>query len=173
MRPPMPVSAAPPKRDARSLRGPRHQRGRRSRAVRIADEDRPAGGLVSGSRRGQRTDFPPARVVWSDAPDASVSAFHLWPIGSASPAGVAVPECHGCGRQCRVFGSLPLRLTAELVLRPDYTDTLTAASAVQREAESLGSDLEAVLSLVASRSQSLLRASGAAIALAGQKMPAP
>lgn len=50
-------------------------------------------------------------------------------------------------------------------LRPNYTDTLSAASAVQREAESLGSDLEAVLFLVASRSQSLLRASGAAIAL--------
>jgi hypothetical protein len=39
---------------------------------------------------------------------------------------------------------------------------------VQREAESLNSDLEAVLSLVASRSQSLLRASGAAIALAAK-----
>ena len=39
---------------------------------------------------------------------------------------------------------------------------------MQREAESLGSDLEAVLSLIASRSQSLLRASGAAIALAGK-----
>jgi len=52
--------------------------------------------------------------------------------------------------------------------RPDYTDTLTAASAVQHEAESLGSDLEAVLFLVASRSHTLLRASGAAIALAAQ-----
>jgi putative methionine-R-sulfoxide reductase with GAF domain len=51
------------------------------------------------------------------------------------------------------------------VLRPNYTDTLTAASAVQREAEALGADLEAVLALVASRSQSLLRASGAAVAL--------
>jgi len=54
------------------------------------------------------------------------------------------------------------------VLRQNYTDILTAASAVQREAESLGADLEAVLSLIASRSQSLLRASGAAIALAGR-----
>jgi putative methionine-R-sulfoxide reductase with GAF domain len=53
-------------------------------------------------------------------------------------------------------------------LRQDYTDVLAAASAVQREADSLGSDLEAVLSLIASRSQSLLRASGAAIALAGK-----
>jgi|CZKK01.1.fsa_nt_gi TPR repeat protein len=51
------------------------------------------------------------------------------------------------------------------VLRQNYTDILSAASAVQREAESLGSDLEAVLALVASRSRSLLRASGAAIAL--------
>jgi GAF domain-containing protein len=52
--------------------------------------------------------------------------------------------------------------------RQNYTDLLSAASAVQREAESLGSDLVAVLSLVASRSRSLLRASGAAIALAGK-----
>jgi GAF domain-containing protein len=51
----------------------------------------------------------------------------------------------------------------------NYTDILSAASAVQREAESLGSKLEAVLSLVASRSQSLLHASGAAIALQGDK----
>jgi hypothetical protein len=54
------------------------------------------------------------------------------------------------------------------VYRSSNTDTLAATSAVQREAESLGSDLEAVLTLVASRSQSLLRASGAAIALAGK-----
>jgi putative methionine-R-sulfoxide reductase with GAF domain/Tfp pilus assembly protein PilZ len=53
-------------------------------------------------------------------------------------------------------------------LHQDYTETLNAASAVQREAESLGDDLEAVLSLLALRSQSLLRASGAAIALAGK-----
>jgi putative methionine-R-sulfoxide reductase with GAF domain len=52
--------------------------------------------------------------------------------------------------------------------RPNYTDTLTAVAAVQREAESLGDDLEAVLSLIAVRSRSLLRASGAAIALAAK-----
>jgi putative methionine-R-sulfoxide reductase with GAF domain len=54
------------------------------------------------------------------------------------------------------------------LLRQNYTDVLTAASAVQREADSLGSDLEAVISLIAARSLSLLRASGAAIALAGK-----
>jgi putative methionine-R-sulfoxide reductase with GAF domain len=52
--------------------------------------------------------------------------------------------------------------------RPNYTDTLTAVSAVQREAESLGTDLVAILRLVSSRAQTLLRASGAAIALATQ-----
>ncbi len=53
------------------------------------------------------------------------------------------------------------------VLRQNYTDILTAASAVQREAESLGSDLKAALALIAFRARSLLRASGAAIALEG------
>ncbi len=56
------------------------------------------------------------------------------------------------------------------VPRANYTDILSAASAVQKEAELLGSDLEAVLSLVASRAQSLLRASGAAVAMEPQKM---
>jgi uncharacterized glyoxalase superfamily protein PhnB len=55
------------------------------------------------------------------------------------------------------------------ILRQNYTDVLSAASAVQREAESLGSDLEAVLALVASHSRSLLRASGAAVAMEDQE----
>jgi hypothetical protein len=54
-------------------------------------------------------------------------------------------------------------------LQHDYSDLLNAVSAVQREAESMGSDLEAILSLVASRARSLLRSSGAAIALAGKE----
>jgi GAF domain-containing protein len=54
------------------------------------------------------------------------------------------------------------------VLRQNYTDILSAASAVQREAEALGSDLKAALALIAFRARSLLRASGAAIALEGK-----
>jgi len=50
--------------------------------------------------------------------------------------------------------------------RPDYTDTLAAVSAVQRQAEALGPDLAAVLQLIAGRAQTLVRASGAALALA-------
>jgi TPR repeat protein/putative methionine-R-sulfoxide reductase with GAF domain len=51
--------------------------------------------------------------------------------------------------------------------RPNYSDTLAAVSAVQRQVEALGSDLAAALRLVAERTQTLVRASGAAIALAG------
>lgn len=50
--------------------------------------------------------------------------------------------------------------------RPNYTDTLAAVTAVQRQAEALGSDLSAALELIAGRAQNLVRASGAAIALA-------
>ncbi len=56
----------------------------------------------------------------------------------------------------------------QFVPRQNYTDLLSAASAVQREIEGLGTDLEAILSLIASRARSLLRASGAAIALVGK-----
>jgi putative methionine-R-sulfoxide reductase with GAF domain len=111
----------------------------------------------------------PARVVWSDStgrvglalPPLNNSASHrlrewLFLNAMAGAANAASSPAH------------PFASLEQTVLRPNYTDTLTAVTAVQREAESLGTDLEAVLSLVASRSQSLLRASGAAIALAGK-----
>jgi hypothetical protein len=56
--------------------------------------------------------------------------------------------------------------TAKSAPRPDYTSTLATLSAVQREVESLGTDLDASLRLIAIRSQALVRATGAAIALA-------
>jgi GAF domain-containing protein len=52
--------------------------------------------------------------------------------------------------------------------RPNYSDTLAALAAVQREVESLGSDLVAALQLIVSRAQTLVRASGAAIALSAE-----
>ena len=107
-----------------------------------------------------------ARVVWSDStgrvglalPPLENSVLHSlreWLFLNAM-AGAA---------NAASSSALPSVTPERTVPRPNYTDTLTAASAVQREAESLESDLEAVLSLIASRSQSLLRASGAAIAL--------
>jgi hypothetical protein len=107
-----------------------------------------------------------ARVIWSNdngraglaLPALNHSALHrlrewLFLNAMAAAANAAASE-----------SSVPA--PAHSAPRPNYTDILSAASAVQREAESLGSDLEAVLSLIVSRSQSLLRASGAAIALA-------
>jgi hypothetical protein len=58
------------------------------------------------------------------------------------------------------------RSPAELVSRPNYTDTLAAVSAVQRQVEALGPDLPAALQLISDRVQTLVRASGAAIAIA-------
>ncbi|HVN22109.1 MAG TPA: GAF domain-containing protein, partial [Dongiaceae bacterium] len=49
---------------------------------------------------------------------------------------------------------------------PNYTDALAAVAVVQRQVEALGPDLAGALQLIAERAQSLLRASGAAIALA-------
>lgn len=50
-------------------------------------------------------------------------------------------------------------------LRPSYTDTLAAISAVRRQVEALGSDVNAALALIVERILTLLHASGAAIAL--------
>jgi hypothetical protein len=50
--------------------------------------------------------------------------------------------------------------------RPSYTDTLAAVSVVQRQVEALGSDFSGALQLIAERAKTLVRASGAAIALA-------
>ena len=110
-----------------------------------------------------------ARVVWSDEdgrvglslPALNNSALHRLQEWLFLNAMAAAANSASSGAQ-------PSAVSLPSATRPNYTDTLTAASAVQREAESLSSDLEAVLSLVASRSQSLLRASGAAIALAAK-----
>ena len=118
-----------------------------------------------------------ARVVWSDSagrvglglaplPDSALHRLREWLFlnamagaANAGPSAIKLPLTTAI--------TFPLATPEPPVFRPSSTATLTAASEVQRECESLGSDVEAVLSLVASRSQSLLRASGAAIALAG------
>lgn len=51
-------------------------------------------------------------------------------------------------------------------IRASHTDKLAAVHAVQREVEALGRDLSSALKLLAARAQTLVHASGAAIALA-------
>jgi GAF domain-containing protein len=112
-----------------------------------------------------------ARAVWSDSagrvglglaalPESTQRRLREWLFlnAMAAAANAASSAAHSSAAPERSL------------LQPSYTDMLAAVSAVQREAESLGSDIEAVLALVASRSQSLLRASGAAIALAGENV---
>ncbi|HVI09718.1 MAG TPA: GAF domain-containing protein [Candidatus Binatia bacterium] len=108
----------------------------------------------------------PARVIWSNAsgraglslstlPDPSLRSLRQWLFLNAM-----------AGAANAAAADVPLPSPPEYsAVRPNFTDTLAAVSAVQREAESLGADLEAVLALVAARSQSLLRSSGAAIAI--------
>lgn len=50
--------------------------------------------------------------------------------------------------------------------RPGYSDILAALTAVEREVQAEGADLSAALQMISERAQALLRASGAAIALA-------
>jgi hypothetical protein len=58
-----------------------------------------------------------------------------------------------------------MRRELEPTVPADYTSILTALAAVKREVESLGSDLDQALQLLARRSLTFTRASGAAIAL--------
>jgi GAF domain/PilZ domain/Sel1 repeat len=105
--------------------------------------------------------YTTGQVVWSNAsgraglhfselPPASLARLREWLFVNVM-AGVANGEAH-----LAAFGAL----------RPNYTDTLAAVTAVQRQVEALGSDLPASLQLIAERAQTLLRASGSAIALA-------
>ncbi|MGA2376577.1 MAG: GAF domain-containing protein [Candidatus Sulfotelmatobacter sp.] len=113
--------------------------------------------------------YTSARVVWSD--DAGRVGLSLPTLGNSALHRLQewlFLNAMAAAANAASSGALPSSVSPSELPRPNYTDTLTAASAVQREAESQGSDLEAVLSLVASRSQSLLRASGAAIALAAK-----
>jgi putative methionine-R-sulfoxide reductase with GAF domain len=114
-----------------------------------------AGGQISGT----------ARVVWFDATgrvgfafpiltDASKRQLSDWLFLNALASAANAESLEAPSEDLQ--NSIPGQ---------NYTDILSAASAVQKEAESLGPDLEAILALVASRSRSLLQASGAAVAL--------
>jgi GAF domain-containing protein/PilZ domain-containing protein/Sel1 repeat-containing protein len=96
-----------------------------------------------------------AGIRFSILPPASLFRLREWLFLNAM-AGVANAEA----------GLSPPIATETVPPRPDYTDTLAAVTAVQREVEALGADLAGALQLVAGRAQTLVRASGAAIALA-------
>ena len=123
--------------------------------------------------------YTTGRVVWSNAtgrvglhfselPPASLFRLREWLFLNAM-AGVANAEIEPAEthqpvtHDPSVHDPVPLNPSPPV---PNYTDTLAAVSAVQREVEAVGADLPAALQLIAERAQTLVRASGAAIALA-------
>jgi GAF domain/PilZ domain/Sel1 repeat len=116
--------------------------------------------------------YTTGQVVWSNAsgraglrfaelPADSISSLRRWLFVNVM-AGVA----HGEADLSALDGSSLDDPSPEIAPRPNYTDTLAAVSAVQRQVEALGRDLAAALSLISERALTLVRASGAAIALA-------
>jgi hypothetical protein len=110
-----------------------------------------------------------AQVIWtsdsgrsglrfSNLPPASLKRLREWLFLNAM-AGAANAQAEAAALN---------NPAAEVPLRPNFTDMLAALTAVQREVESLGSDVMVALQLVAARTQNLVRASGAAIALAAE-----
>jgi GAF domain/PilZ domain/Sel1 repeat len=108
-------------------------------------------GLVIWSNASGRTG-----LRFSDLPPASLFRLRDWLFLNAM-AGVANADEAAVARSSAAL---------QVPLRPSYTDTLAAVTAVQREVEALAADLPAALNLIAARAQTLLRASGAALALA-------
>ena len=97
----------------------------------------------------------PAGLRFAELPPFSLFRLREWlflnamsAAASANEAGIAMPA------------------RPELVSpRPGYSDTLAAVTAVQREAETLGTDISSVLKLIAARAHTLIHATGVAIAL--------
>lgn len=97
-----------------------------------------------------------AGVRFSELPSESLARLREWLFVNVM-AGVANGETE--------VATLTLAQDA-VPPRPGYTDTLAAVGAVRRQVEALGSDFRRALQLIAERGQSLVSASGAAIALA-------
>jgi TPR repeat protein/putative methionine-R-sulfoxide reductase with GAF domain len=115
--------------------------------------------------------YTTGQVVWSNpsgraglrfsdlAPD-SIARLREWLFVNVM-AGVANGEADGDIQIAPFIGS-----DDGAHPRPNYTDSLAAVSAVQRQVEALGADLTEALQLIAERAETLVRATGAAIALA-------
>jgi hypothetical protein len=112
--------------------------------------------------------YTTGRVIWSDSsgrtglsfsglPSESLSQLREWLIANVNPGAVNAEA-----------DVTPAELPAHPSFPPNYTDMLAAVTAVRRQVEAMGPDLARSLQFIAERSQALVRASGAAIALAGE-----
>ena len=106
--------------------------------------------------------FTTGRVIWTNASGRAGLRFSALPADSLA----SLREWLFANVMARVANSEVELLAGAQPPRPSYTDTLAAVSVVQRQVEALGSDFDGALQLIAERAQTLVRASGAAIALA-------
>jgi hypothetical protein len=111
--------------------------------------------------------YTTGRVIWSNT--SGLSGMHFSDLSPVSLFRLrewlflnAMAGAANADDAALAASSVALHLPAP----PDYTDTLAAVTAVQRQVEALGADLPAALQLIAERAQVLVRAAGAAIALA-------
>jgi len=102
-----------------------------------------------------------AGLRFSELPPETLSRLRQWLFVNVTAA-VANGEAR----------TYPVPSQEDVPPRPNFSDTLAAISVVQRQVEALGSDLAASLQLIAGRVQTLVRASGAAIALEEQESDA-
>jgi GAF domain-containing protein/PilZ domain-containing protein/Sel1 repeat-containing protein len=101
--------------------------------------------------------FGRAGLCFSDLSPGSLSQLREWLFLNAM-TGLTIAEEAGLAALSAVVQAPP----------PSYSDVLAAVTAVQREVEALGSDLAGAVQLIVSRTQALLRASGAALALSDE-----
>ena len=106
--------------------------------------------------------FTTGRVIWTSASGRAGLRFSALPSDSLA----RLREWLFVNVMAGVANSEVELLAGAQPPRPSYTDTLAAVSVVQRQVEALGSDFSGALQLIAERAQTLVRASGAAIALA-------
>ena len=115
------------------------------------------------------------QVVWTDSsgkvgirfpamPEASLQQLKQWLfVNALTGCDYRVSQQTESAVDPPDDGQVPAEFESDAV--PDYSSILTALTAVKREVEAIGSNLDAALPLIAERSLGFLRASGAAIAL--------
>jgi len=116
-----------------------------------------------------------AGVRFSDLPEEARSRLRQWLTQNASTPSWKAPRWVVC--DSAVGGGSPKNQTAAVALNLETesgawhsaTGSLAVSTTVQYEFKSLGGDLNAALTLIASRACSITRGTGAAVALAGER----
>ena len=116
------------------------------------------------------------QVVWTDPtgrvgirfpamPEASLQQLKQWLLVNAlTGCDYRLPHQMESAVDPPDDGQVPAEFESERAV-PDYSSILTALTAVKREVEAIGPNLDGALQLIAERSLGFLRASGSAIAL--------